>query len=103
MIQSMVNAMSMQSIVIATKEQVSCDLDGEIVILDLKNGIYYGLDAIGARIWNMLQEPQTVGAIRDAILLEYDVEPERCGQDLLGLLRDMGDKGLVETRNETAT
>lgn len=101
--QFMTNVMSMESIVVATSEQVSCDLDGEVVILDLRNGIYYGLDAIGARIWNMLQKPTTVGAIRDAILLEYDVEADRCEQDLLAFLQDMGDKGLVEMRNETDT
>jgi hypothetical protein len=101
--QFMTNVMSMESVVVAASEQVSCDLDGEVVILDLKNGVYYGLDAIGARIWDMLQKPTTIGAIRDAILLEYDVEADRCERDLLALLRDMGDKGLVEMRNETAT
>jgi hypothetical protein len=101
--QFMTNVMSMESVVVAASEQVSCDLDGEVVILDLKNGVYYGLDAIGACIWDMLQKPTTIGAIRDAILLEYDVEADRCERDLLALLRDMGDKGLVEMRNETAT
>lgn len=96
----MTNVITMESIVVAAREQVSCDLDGEAVILDLKNGIYYGLDAIGAHIWNMLQQPITVGAIRDAILLEYDVEADRCERDLLALLQDMGDKGLIEMRNE---
>ena len=83
----------------AAKDQVSSDLGGEVAILDLKAGVYYGLDAVGARIWSLIQEPRTVNEIRDILLEEYDVEPERCERDLLVLLRRLADEGLVEVRN----
>jgi hypothetical protein len=41
----------------ATRDQVSSDLKGEVAILDLKAGVYYGLDAVGARVWELLQGP----------------------------------------------
>jgi len=87
------------STVVAAKDQVSSDLGGEVAILDLKAGVYYGLDAVGARIWSFIQEPRTVNEIRDILLEEYDVEPERCERDLLVLLRRLADEGLVEVRN----
>ena len=87
------------STVVAAKDQVSSDLGGEVAILDLKAGVYYGLDAVGARIWSLIQEPTTVNEIRDILLEEYDVEPERCERDLLVLLRRLADEGLVEVRN----
>ncbi len=87
------------STVVAAKDQVSSDLGGEVAILDLKAGVYYGLDAVGARIWSLIQEPRTVNEIRDILLEEYDVEPERCERDLLALLRRLADEGLVEVRN----
>jgi Coenzyme PQQ synthesis protein D (PqqD) len=87
------------STVVAAKDQVSSDLGGEVAILDLKAGVYYGLDAVGARIWSLIQEPRTVNEIRDILLEEYDVEPERCERDLLALLRRLADEGLVEGRN----
>jgi hypothetical protein len=77
---------SLSSIVVVAKDQVSGDLAGEAVILSLKSGIYYGLDAAGAGIWNLIQDPIAVSAIRDALLNEYEVEPERCERGLLGLL-----------------
>lgn len=86
------------SIVVAAKEQVSCDLAGEAVILNLKNGVYCGLDPVGARTWNLIQEPRAVHDIRDILLQEYDVEPERCEQDLLALLQQLADEGLVEVQ-----
>ena len=70
-------------------------------MLNLTNGVYYGLGPVGARIWNLIKEPQTVNAIRDAILQAYDVEPERCERDLLALLQHMAAEGLIEVNDTT--
>jgi hypothetical protein len=79
----------------ASTDQVSCDLAGEAAILNLKNSVYYGLDTVGARIWTLVQEPITVGAVRDAMVREYDVEPERCERDLIDLLQKLAAEGLI--------
>lgn len=88
-------------IVVAAKEQVSADLAGEAVILNLKNGVYYGLNQLGARTWNLIQGPKRVSEIRDALLEEYEVEPDRCERDLLALLQDLAANGLIEVTDET--
>ena len=82
MLQTMITA---ATTVVVSKDQVSCDLAGEAAILGLKNGVYYGLDPVGARIWSLIQVPVVVSAVRDAIVQEYDVEAERCERDLLDL------------------
>ena len=92
---------STSSVVVAAQDQVSSDLGEEVVILQLRNGVYYGLDEVGARIWDLIQEPRTVNEIRDLLLDEYDVEPERCERDLLALLEELVAEGLVEVGDET--
>ena len=77
--------------------QVSCDLGGEAAILHLQTAIYYGLDPVGARIWDLLRTPRTLAEIRDAILAEYDVEPARCERDLRGLLEKLAAAGLISS------
>ncbi len=94
--------LSERSIVVATKEQAFCNLADEAVILNLKAGVYYGLNSVGARIWSLVQEPRTVSDIRDALVEEYDVDPDRCERDLLLLLRDLATKELIKTTDETA-
>ena len=94
---------SMNSSVVATSEQASSDLKGEAVILSLKSGAYYGLNAVGASIWNLLQEPRTVSEIRDILLAEYEVEPEQCDRELLALLQQLEAEGLIEVRDEAIT
>ena len=92
---------SISSVVLAVKDQVSSDLGEEVAILDLKNGVYYGLDAVGARIWNLIQEPKAVNEIWDVLLDEYEVEPEQCERDLLTLLEKLVAENLVEARDGT--
>ena len=88
-----------QTVVVAAKDQVSCDLAGEAAILNIKSGVYYGLDPVGARIWNLMQQPRAVADIRNAITSEYDVEPERCARDLVTLLEKLLAEGLIEVKD----
>jgi len=85
--------------IVAAEGQVSADLSGEVVILNLDSGLYYGLDAVGARIWGLIQVPKTVMEIRAALLEEYEVEPERCERDLSALLQSLAAEGLIEVKN----
>lgn len=87
--------------VVATKEHLSSDLNNESVILNLKSGVYYGLSAVGASVWNLIQQPRTVSEIQDALLEKYDVEPEQCERDLLALLQELEAEGLIEESHET--
>lgn len=82
-------SLSGQSVVTVTKDQVSCGLGSEAVVLNVKDGIYYGLDPVGAHIWKLLQTPCKVADIQEALLQEYDVDPERCQRDLMALLEEL--------------
>lgn len=83
--------------VVATPRFVSAEVGEEIILLHLENGIYFGLDTVGARIWRLLETPTTVREIEKVLLEEYDVEAERCYEEVLRLLNDLIDEGLVET------
>ena len=84
-----------------TQGQISSELSGEAVILNLDSGIYYGLNEVGARVWELIQQPQSFRELLDALLEEYDVSIEGCKQDLTKILLDLKNAGLVEVSNET--
>jgi len=91
-------ALRPDSIVAAAADQLSSEVSGETVILGLRDGVYYGLDPVGTRVWRLLDRPRSVAELRDAVVSEYEVEPERCEADLLALLSDLARRGLVEVR-----
>lgn len=93
---------SKDSVVVAVKSQVSCQVDAETVVLHFDQGVYFGLNEVGTLIWNQVQQPRKVQEIRDAILREYEVSHEQCERDLFSLLRELSDKGLVEVHDATA-
>lgn len=84
------------SIIRVAREQVSTELGGEVAILSLSNGVYYGLDPVGAFIWRQIQEPRSVADLRAAIVDEYNVDEEECQADLLRLLSELQDHGLIQ-------
>jgi Coenzyme PQQ synthesis protein D (PqqD) len=89
-------AISLDAVVVASKDQASCPLEDEVAIVQLKAGVYYGLDPVGARIWELIASPRSVRAIRDVLLAEYQVDAERCQSDLVSLLQTLAEAGLVE-------
>lgn len=94
--------LSKSSTVVAVQEQVSSDLAEESVILNLKSGVYYGLNAVGAWIWSQIQNPQTVSSLQEGMLAKYKVDPEMCERDLFALLQDLVAAELIEVQNEAA-
>ena len=58
--------------------------------------MYYGLNAVGTRIWDLINEPRKIGEVLDIILEEYDVEAIRCESDLLELLQNLLAEGLIQ-------
>ena len=88
--------LSRSSKIVVSEDVVSCDLGGETAMLEMKEGVYYGLNEMGTIIWELIQKPVTVQEIIDHILEEYDVDEETCFQDLVELVQEMIKNHLVE-------
>ena len=67
----------------------------ETVILDLASGTYYGLDPVGARIWQLLADGKSLGEVCDVMFGEYDVAREALEGDIRRLTEELQAKGLV--------
>ena len=71
------------------------ELQGEAVLLNLKSGVYFGLDPVGTRIWQLFAEHESLAEVAQVIVTEYDVAQDRCSEDLLTLVGDLEKQGLV--------
>ncbi|MCB2063017.1 MAG: PqqD family protein [Novosphingobium sp.] len=75
---------------------VARELSGELMLLDLASGKYFGLNAVGARLWQLLEEGQNTAQAREIMLDEFDVTPERLDGDLADLIGQLVDAGLAK-------
>jgi len=71
------------------------EVGGEAVLLDLASESYFGLDDVGTRIWQLLQEHSSLRRVLEIMLHEYEVEPARLEEDLLKHVGELADAGLV--------
>jgi Coenzyme PQQ synthesis protein D (PqqD) len=90
--------LSESSIVSVTSQQVSCALADETLILQLRTGHYFRLNGVGTATWEFIQESHTVREICLEILARYEVNSQRCEQDLYGLLEQMREAELIEIK-----
>ena len=91
---------TLDSTVCAASHHFDCDLDGEAAILNLKTGVYHGLNPVGAEIWRMLEKPVSVRELLDAMLAQFEVNRDACQADLMRLLDDLNDRGLISVTDE---
>ena len=77
------------------QEVLARQVGEETVMLDLAKGAYFGLDPVGARMWQLLAEGKTLAEVRDAIAEEYDAPRDAIERDLLALVDDLKAQGLI--------
>ncbi|MEM8994224.1 MAG: PqqD family protein [Acidobacteriota bacterium] len=71
-------------------------LDDEAVLLDLDSQRYFGLDAVGTRLWALLQEDPSLPRAREILLAEFDAGPEVLDGDLEVFLSELVERELVK-------
>lgn len=80
---------------VAASSATAAEVDGELVLLDVEQGVYYGLNPVGARLWELMQDPISVQALVDKIAEEYSVNRSRCHSDIVNIVQDLLHHGLV--------
>ena len=71
------------------------EIDGDAVLLNLGTGQYFGLNAVGTRVWQLLAELGKPQAVLEGLLREFDVPPAQLEADMLALLEELTGHGLI--------
>lgn len=74
---------------------VQAEIDGELVMMSIENGEYYGLDAVACDIWARIDQPMSVDAICAEMIEKYEVSPERCLHDVITFVGQLKDNNIV--------
>jgi len=90
---------SLQTAVRASDDVVVRELDGEAVLLNLASGMYFGLDSVGTRVWQLIERHRSLSAIVAAMCEEFDAPAATIEHDVLRLVSELVEKGLVVVAN----
>jgi hypothetical protein len=87
---------SLSSVVRISEAAVFREIDGEAVVLNLATGMYYGLNSVGTRAWQLMEEHGTLASVCKALVNEFDVTSADAAVDLTDLVQTLQSKGLVD-------
>jgi hypothetical protein len=94
-------SLDIASRIVVAEAAIFRELDGEAVLLNLDTGIYFGLDEVGTRMWQLIERHSRLDAVRDAIVGEFDVDAPTAERDLLALAESLRAKGLVTVAEDS--
>jgi hypothetical protein len=92
----MQQALSLQDSLVVPPDVLFRYVEDETVLLNSDTGTYFGLDAVGTRLWQLIVEHGSLRQVYDAALQEYAVEPIELEHDLLALAQQLRDRGLTQ-------
>lgn len=89
--------LSTNTVISRLPDLLHTEVDGEVVLMSVDTGRYYGLDEIGTNIWNCLEEPRKVSDLIDAMKNDYEDDSGTIEFDTLAFLNRMADEKLIES------
>jgi hypothetical protein len=87
--------LNLDSIVTRAERLVTSSLDGEVIMMSIDRGKYYGLDAIASQIWELLETPCSIRALCDQLLPQYEVERDQGERDVLAFCQEAREQNLI--------
>lgn len=79
---------------------ISVPMDGEFVTMSIDHGEYFGIGGVGARAWELLENPVTLTALCATICTEFEVEEADCMADMSRFAEELRELGLVREITE---
>jgi hypothetical protein len=87
--------MNLTDKVVIPAQVMARQVGDETVILDLASGTYFGLDPVGARIWELMGEGKTLAQVCDVMQAEFEVTREDIERDVLDLVEKLHAQQLI--------
>jgi len=88
--------LDLNSTVKRSSEPLQAGLDDEVVMMSVEKGSYYGLDPVGARIWELLESPKQVSEVVADLLEAYEVEKDVCERETIAFVQSLLGEDLAE-------
>lgn len=90
---------SKDTVVERKKHVMTTTIEEKLVMMNIEKGNYFGMNAMGKQIWEMIGKPRTVEGLCSDLLKRYDIDPDPCFTKVTGFLEQLNKAGLIETKD----
>ena len=74
---------------------IASEVDGELVLISIQDGKYFGLDTVGSEIWRLLEEPRSSAALVAALQAQFEGDADEVERDTLAFIDELASNGLL--------
>lgn len=92
-----------ETLVTRSEEPVAVEVDRTVVMMSVDQGMYFGLEGVGPRVWSLLEQPRSVRQLCDALMNEFEVTPEVCRREVGTFLEELRRAQLVRFHDPATT
>lgn len=89
------------TIVVRNEEPIAVEMDRTVVMMSVQQGMYFGLEGVGPRIWALLDRPRPVSQICGELTREFEVDGSDCLRDVCEFLEELRRADLVRVHDES--
>jgi PqqD family protein of HPr-rel-A system len=79
-------------------DMIAAESDGEMVVLDAERGDFLQLNSSAARIWSLLEQPQTLAALCATLAEHFATDAAECRDEVIAFIAVLRDRGMIEIR-----
>ena len=83
------------SVVVRDPDMIAAEMDGDLVMMSVERGAYFGIGGVGTRVWELLEQPRSVDQLCAAIVAEYEIDEATCRTDVTAFVQRLLDEKLV--------
>jgi hypothetical protein len=87
---------SLDTVVTQVAGLMSNKIDDEIVMMSVENEMYYGMDIVGSRVWELLAHPRSVANVCEVLMTEFDVDQETCHREVLAFVEKLYEYQVIQ-------
>ena len=74
---------------------LSAKVGDEIMMMSAARGNYLGVNAVGARIWELIETPSDIDTVCATLVGEFEVDPATCRSEVERFVTEMGKHGAI--------
>ncbi|MBA3560059.1 MAG: PqqD family protein [Gemmatimonadaceae bacterium] len=79
---------------------MAVEVDRTVVMMSVEQGMYFGLEGTGPRIWALLDQPRSVQQLCDELMKEYEIDLEACRIEVCNFLEELRGAQLVRVHDK---
>ena len=93
---STVSLIKLDTCVARSQDIFANAIDDEIVMASVDTEKYFGLDAVGSHIWNLIEEPKKVSELCNSLVQSFEVDDSTCHRDVLAFLETLYQEKIIQ-------